>query len=147
MNSYKIGSIPLSWVAALILLLGAVEGFAASRLSAGLAVNPTGINFGSISVGTSLLQNVVMLNVGTASVTISSATMSGPGFQVTGLTLPMTLAPGQSSAFQVTFMPSSAGSVTGYVYLRKNNGTVLAKVSLSGTGMATAIAQTVPHSA
>lgn len=146
MGLFKIRFAPLRCVATLFLLLAAANVFAAPKTAGTLAVNPTSIAFGSLTVSTSVTQNVVLLNTGTGNVTTSTATMSGAGFSVTGLTLPMTLAPGQSAAFQATFAPSSTGSVTGYVYLKKSNGTVLATVAMSGTGVAAIAPPPVQHS-
>lgn len=143
MSSYKHSRTPIRWAGALVLLLCvSANVFAAPKNSGTLAINPTGIAFGSLTVSTSLTQNVVILNTGTGNVTVSTATMSGAGFSATGLTLPMTLAPGQSAAFQAKFSPLSAGSVTGSVSIKKSNGTVLASVSLTGTGLAVALSDT-----
>ena len=135
MNSYKVGRTPQKWIAVVLLLFISLLANAAPK-SGVLSLNPVAVNFGSLAIGTLQTQNVVMLNTGTGNLTIASANMSGPGFSVTKLTLPLTLAPGQSATFQVTFAPSSAGSANGAVYLNRNNGTALATVALSGTGLA-----------
>jgi hypothetical protein len=75
-------------------------------------------------------------------VSVNSASMSGAGFSVTGLTTPQSLAPGQKSSFTVTFAPSSAGAVSGNVNLANSSATSPAVVGLSGTG-----ANPLPHSA
>jgi len=53
---------------------------------------------------------------------------------MSGLALPMTLSPGQSAAFSVSFAPQSPGSVTGNIAFSSSNAT--ASLPLSGTGTA-----------
>jgi len=127
--------VSLKCAVSLFVVLTSMQAFAARSL----AVNPTSLTFGSVTVGTSAIQNVVMLNTGTANITVASAAISGAGFVVTGLVLPMTLAPGQSVAFQVVYAPSLVGTTTGTLYLRRANGMVLASVGLSGSGIAAAL--------
>ncbi len=62
-----------------------------------LAVNPWIIDFGDISAGTSTTQNVTLTSTGNADVTITESTLTGgPGFSASQLSLPLTLAAGQS---------------------------------------------------
>lgn len=99
-----------------------------------LAASPSSVNFGSVNVGASSTQTVTLSNPGTASVTISQATMSGAGFSVNGLTTPQSLSPGQSSSFSIVFAPSSAGAVTGNVSLANDSASNPFLVALAGTG-------------
>jgi hypothetical protein len=45
------------------------------------------------------IQSETLTNSGGSSVTVSQANVSGSGFSVTGLSLPLTLTPGQSFTF------------------------------------------------
>lgn len=101
-----------------------------------LALAPAAVAFGSVPVGSSQSQNVTLSNSGGSSATISQATATGAGVRVSGLTLPLTLASGQSSTFQVTFAPTSAGSVTGSLAIVSSASN--ANLSLAITGTATA---------
>ena len=85
--------------------------------------------------GTKSSQTVKLTNSGTASLTISQATVSGASFSFTGLTTPATLAGGSSTTFSVVFTPSSTGSVTGSVSLVSNASNSPAAIALSGTGV------------
>ncbi len=98
-----------------------------------LSASPASVNFGSVAVGSSATQNVTV-TAGTASVTISQASASGSGFSVSGLTLPATLAAGQSATFQVNFAPATSGSVTGSVSLTSNASNSPTTIAVSGTG-------------
>jgi hypothetical protein len=103
-----------------------------------LAVTPGTLNFGSVITGSSASQNLTV-TANTASVTISQANVTGAGFSISGLTLPVTLAAGQSATFQVRFAPTAVGSVSGSVSLVSNGSNSPTAIALSGTG-ATAIA-------
>jgi hypothetical protein len=90
------------------------------------------VSFGSVVVGSSATQNVTV-TASTNSVTISQATAS-TGYSVSGLTLPATLAAGQSTTFQVKFTPTTTGSVTGSVSLTSNASNSPTAIALAGTG-------------
>src|ERR1700680_4195948 len=68
------------------------------------------ISFGNQSVGaTSVAQTVVLTNFSMGSVSILSASISGPQFSYSGPSLPVSLAgKGGSGTFSVTFQPSAA---------------------------------------
>ncbi|MGO9275870.1 MAG: choice-of-anchor D domain-containing protein [Terriglobia bacterium] len=99
-----------------------------------LTTNPTRSNFGSISLGSNSILPVVLTNTGSTSLTISQATVTGTGFRINELTLPLTLAVGQSTSYSVTFAPARAGSVTGSVSIVSNATDSPTDEALSGTG-------------
>ncbi len=78
-----------------------------------LLSNPSSLNFGSVQAGNGQTLSAALTNSGGSSVTVSQASVSGSGFSVSGLNLPLTLAAGQSAAFSVTFNPQSTGSASG----------------------------------
>ena len=74
------------------------------------------LNFGNVQLGSAKSMSLALTNAGTsATVQISQITASGPGFTVTGVTLPVNLAAGQSVTLSVDFKPTSAGSTSGNV--------------------------------
>jgi hypothetical protein len=101
-----------------------------------LTVTPASLSFGSITTGTSTTQSVAVTNSGNASVTLSQISESGAGFSVTGCTLPLTLAAGQSTSFSVTFDPATASSLSGSVTVTSNAANSPEVISLSGAGTA-----------
>lgn len=109
--------------------------------SSQLGANPTSINFGNVTVGSSSSQIVTLTNLGSASLTISQANVTGAVFSVSGLTLPVTLAVGQSTTLSARFAPAAAGSVTGSISVVSNAPSSPTTISLSGTGV-----QTIAHS-
>jgi len=87
----------------------------ASGATGQLTVNPSNVNFGSVSVGSSQTQSVTLTNSGGPKLTITQATLSGTGFTLSGLSYPVTLAGGQSVTCNVTFTPQSTGTDSGSV--------------------------------
>lgn len=104
-------------------------------LSLQLSASPGSVNFGNVTVGSSSAQTVTLTNTGTAGVTVSQATVTGTGFAVSGLTVPLTLAAGQSTSFSATFAPGSAGSASGSISITSNATNSPTSVALSGTGV------------
>ena len=103
-----------------------------------LVSNPSSLSFGSVQVGKTQTLSAGLTNSGTASVTISQASVSGTGFRFSGLSLPLTLAPGQGAAFSVTFTPQSDGSASGAVSFATDASTGGLIVPLVATGAAAA---------
>ena len=87
----------------------------ASGATGQLTVNPSNVNFGSVSVGSSQTQSITLTNSGGPKLTITQATLSGTGFTLSGLSYPVTLAGGQSVTCNVTFTPQSTGTDSGSV--------------------------------
>lgn len=100
-----------------------------------LGSSPTNLSFGNVTVGTNQSLSETVTNTGGASVTISQVGITGAGFSLSGITAPVTLMPGQSSAFTVTFTPAAAGSASGNVTITSNGSNPSLMVPLSATGV------------
>jgi hypothetical protein len=100
-----------------------------------LTVSPSSEGFGSVTVGTQQTQTVTLTNTGESSVSISQASVSGTGFQISGITTPLTLNPSQSTAFTVSFAPQAPGNATGTVTIISNASNATLTLPLSGTGI------------
>jgi hypothetical protein len=98
-----------------------------------LSVAPSGLNYGNVTVGTSQTLPVSMSASG-ASVTVSSAGSSSSQYSLSGASFPLTIAPGQSVALNVTFAPKNSGTVTGSVTFASNASNSQASESLTGVG-------------
>lgn len=109
---------------------------ATSRLS----MTPSAVNFGNVSVGSPASQTMKLTDQGTESVLIISASISGTGFSVSGLSTPQTLMPNQSVTFTVEFNPKTAGSETGKISVVANGGTEA--IDLSGVGVSSSVGLT-----
>ena len=100
-----------------------------------LTANPTSLSFGSVQIGSSQTLSETLTNSGGSSITITQATATGAGFSISGLSLPLTLTPGQTKTFSVAFTPLSAGAVSGNVAIISNGSNPTLNVPLSGTGV------------
>src|SRR5205807_1609459 len=101
-----------------------------------LSVTPPSVSFGNAVVGTTNTQTITLTNPGTANLTISQATVSEQSFTMTGLNIPLILGAGQTTSFNVAYVPSSAGSVTGSLSLVSDAPNSPTTLALSGTGVA-----------
>jgi Cep192 domain 4/HYDIN/CFA65/VesB-like, Ig-like domain len=116
-----------------IAVAGTGSASAAGSGTGKLSASPTSISFGSVQVGGTESVYDSLQNTGTASLTISSSTMSeSSSFRLSGLSLPMTLAAGQSVTFTTTFAPTSTGSAT--ANLAVTSGVSNLTIPLSGNG-------------
>jgi len=100
-----------------------------------LFVAPSSVTFGDVELGSSGTQSVQLSNIGGAGLTVSQATLSGPGFSLSGLALSLTLAPGQSTTFSVSFAPGNSGAATGSLALVNSSAGTPLNLPLSGTGI------------
>lgn len=107
--------------------------------SSTLSVNPTSVAFGSVTDGTTSTKTVTLAPGGSSPVTINSAAVSGTGFSLAPVTLPVTLNSGQTLALSIRFAPSTAGTATGSLQIGSNSSTAPnLSDALTGTGVAPA---------
>jgi len=99
-----------------------------------LTATPATADFGAVTVGTSKSQSGTLTASG-SSVSISSINLSSTEFSLSGITLPLTLAAGQSVPFTLTFKPQASGSVSATGTFASNASNV-AFENLTGTGTA-----------
>jgi len=100
-----------------------------------VSATPASLALGNVLVGSSNILPDILKDVGSTSVTISQATVTGTGFSINGLALPLTLAGGSSTSFSVKFAPTATGSVTGNISLTSNASNSPTNIPLSGTGV------------
>jgi hypothetical protein len=100
-----------------------------------LTANPSSVNFEDVIVGDSSALPVMLTNTGTASLTISAATATGAAFGISGLSLPLTLNPGNKKSFSADFAPTVTGAATGHISLTSNASDPSLVVPLAGTGV------------
>src|SRR5207245_1752419 len=113
----------------------ALSGTGVQPLQPQLSVIPPSASFGYVGVGTRSTYAFTLTNSGSASVTVSQAHVSGSGLSVGGLSMPLTLAPGQKTTFSVVFAPASRGNMTGSVSLVSNALNSPTTIALSGIGV------------
>jgi hypothetical protein len=99
-----------------------------------ITLSPASISFGSEAVGSTTSQTVSVSNPGNAALTITQLAVSGPGYSINGPSMPMTITPGSSSSFGVTFAPTSPGSAIGTISITSNASGSPATIAISGNG-------------
>ena len=98
------------------------------------ALNSGGsIVFPATNVGSTVNAVVTVLNSGSASGSLSSASVSGSDFQIINSSTPTSIAPGQQVSITVQFTPHSSSTSSGILTLSLNNGTFTFPLSGSGT--------------
>ena len=103
--------------------------------ASGLSATPSGVSFGSVNTGSNSTRTVTVTNSGSSSVTVSNVSVSGAGFNASGVPAGLILTPGQSAALAATFAPASTGNVTGKVTVAVNLLGAPLEIALSGTGV------------
>jgi hypothetical protein len=116
-----------------------VIGINATATSSTLAATPSAVSFGNVVVGSDTTQTIRLQNIGTSQVTISSITPSVAGVGISGVTLPVGLAPGTSATVTAAFKPTGAGSVSGKITVTSTAVGSPTIIDLSATAAAASI--------
>ena len=111
-----------------------------------LSCKPGNLWFGKVMVGGSNVLSARLSNTGTSNITISSVSVTGAGYSLSGLSFPMTLGPGNSAQFQVIFAPLVQGRVDGSIGFTSSASSSTLYVSLHGTGASTGVLSASPSS-
>lgn len=98
-----------------------------------LTATPAALNFGNVQVGSSATLTETLTNTGSSDLTIRADSINGNAFSVSGLTLPLRLAAGQSYTLSVTFTPTASGAESGSVVFRSFRNWQTVPVSGAGT--------------
>jgi hypothetical protein len=100
-----------------------------------VAVSPTSLSFGNVAVGSNSALSGKLTASG-ASVAIASASVNSSEFVLSGISLPATLAAGQSTPFTVTFTPGASGAASASLSFTSNAANSPAVQTMTGTGTA-----------
>ena len=104
-----------------------------------LSATPASVSFGNVVVGSDTTQTIRLQNIGTSHVTISSITPSVSSIAISGVTTPVSLAPGTSATLTAAYKPTAAGSVTGKITVTSNAVGSPTIVDLSATAAAATV--------
>ena len=103
-----------------------------------LTFSPTAANFGAVNVGSSKTIQVTITNTGSTNVLLKKENLSGDMYTASGITPPVSIAPGAHVVMSITFQPTKAGPASGNVLLTGGFVAIaMANYSLTGTGVAT----------
>jgi hypothetical protein len=104
-----------------------------------ISVLPANISFSAVSVGVTDTQTLTIKNTGTANLTITQASLAGSAFTLSGLPLPLSLAPGSSSTCTVGFTPASASSFYANLSLVNNTPSSPLVIPMAGTSVSSVL--------
>jgi hypothetical protein len=110
-----------------------------------LDITPANQSFGSVTVGTQVNQTVTLSNNSGATVNISQVSISGTGFKLSGISVPLALPDTQSTTFTVSFAPQSAGVSVGSATITSDASNSTITMALSGTGVTDSVATLVSN--
>ena len=101
-----------------------------------IVASPTSVDFGTVNVGNSSNQQVVVTNQGTQAVQISQLALSDSSFSIDGQgNLPVSLAAGSTLNLKVHFNPKLSADTSGQLTISTNSAfTPTANVKLHGKG-------------
>jgi Abnormal spindle-like microcephaly-assoc'd, ASPM-SPD-2-Hydin/Protein of unknown function (DUF1573) len=124
-----------------------LTGTGTAQTTAGqLSSSPTSEAFGNVKVGSQQSQTFTISNTGGSVVNISQAAVSGSGFQLSGITLPVTLNASQSTTLTVTFQPQTSGAASGSLTITSDASNGSLSIPLSGSGVASGALGSSPSS-
>jgi hypothetical protein len=129
------------------------QGFSSSKsattqqVQAGtLSLSGASLSFGTVTAGTGKTMTLTASNTGTASITLSSASISSQYFSLSAPTMPAAIMAGQSTPVSLVFSPNAAGTFNATVTVTSNASDSSATLSLTGTGVASGLLGASPAS-
>jgi hypothetical protein len=100
-----------------------------------LATSPSSLGFGSVTVGASSSLNISLTNSGNSNLTISKVTTPSAVLTTSGVSAGLILGPSQTATLDVTFLPTSAASISGSISITSNASTAPVKIPVTGSGV------------
>jgi Abnormal spindle-like microcephaly-assoc'd, ASPM-SPD-2-Hydin/Protein of unknown function (DUF1573) len=100
-----------------------------------MSVSSSSVQFGTVGVGSTSNLSLTISNTGSADLTISTVSVVGAGFGVSGITTPMTIPAGQSAPVSLSFKPTAGGAAAATLSIISNDpANPTMSVALAGTG-------------
>ena len=100
-----------------------------------LAATPDDASFGNVPEGTTNTQTIQLKNTSSRSVRVTGTRLSVSGYHLSGPTLPLTLAAGAITHFNLAFAPTTTGLHKGSLTVTTSSSNVPLVINVSGTGI------------
>jgi hypothetical protein len=97
--------------------------------------NTSTINMGNVALGDTKTATVTFTNSTSSSATILNISVSGAGFNASGIPSGTILSPGQTATLSITFAPAATGTQSGSITVTSNSSNPSVTVGLQGTGV------------
>jgi len=98
-------------------------------------VNPASIAFGNVNNGSPVTKNIIIKNIGTDPLSITSFNISGERFTFVNNESGRTIAPGNTYELKVQFSPLAPKNYSGTITITDTESNVPTIIQLSGTGV------------
>lgn len=105
-----------------------------SGVSAQTQAVPASLSFGNVTEDTTDTLAVQVWNHGSSAITITNASVTGTGYQLSSMTTPHVVNPGTAHTFYVEFKPTTFGWRAGSVVLDTTGANSAVIIPLTGTG-------------
>jgi hypothetical protein len=100
-----------------------------------ISASPLRLDFGDVPVGSSATRRIAVAALGGSNVTVSQIGVSGPGFDVSGVSTGLVQSPGQVANLDVSFSPAANGIAAGSISIASDASNPLTVIQLSGSGV------------
>lgn len=108
-----------------------------------ITLSPTYVNFGDVALKTTSTVTVTVKNTGNAPVVFNGESLTAASqFTMSGFTMPVSLAAGQSVTFALEFSPTVVGAKSGTITLLSNAANKRLIMWMNGTGVRSAVTAT-----
>ena len=115
---------------------GSTQAAAGASQTPKIVVTPNALTFQNVIVGQKNTQTVQISNAGNANLDVSSISLTGAGFSLGSITVPLQIAPGANKSFTVSFAPAAAtSSAKATVSIASNDGVSPTDIAVQGTAV------------
>lgn len=110
-----------------------------------VAVSPSNLSFGNVTLGSSMSQDITVTNGGDAPLIVTQYALFGTGYSVSGIIAPFSIPAGKSTTLVAKFSPSAQGNFTGNVSISTAGPSSLSTVALQGAGIVGQLTASPPN--
>jgi hypothetical protein len=101
-----------------------------------IVVTPNALTFQNVIVGQKNTQTVQISNTGNAELNVSSISLTGAGFSLGSIAVPLQIAPGANKSFTVSFAPAAVtSSAKATISIASNDGALPVSIGVQGTAI------------
>ena len=136
---YRLLALTLTIITGLTTLTGCGALKAGQSGTGTVNLGNSSLDFGPVVIGSTKTLSDTITNNTSSDVTIASIQGAGSGFQISGVTMPLTVAAGQTVSFNVQFQAASKGSATVTISFQDQNSQGV--VSLTATAQGVTLGQ------
>ncbi len=135
-NGIRLRFVALAIASLSMVLIGCGAGSAVESSSGSLQISPSTVNFGSVGVGQTAQNSVLISNKSATPVAISQINVSGQAFSISSTEKPpINIPAGGTYPLSIGFAPASSVNYSGLITMMDSNSKLIAQLSMSGSGL------------